>query len=391
MSREEHLTEKGLKYACTDIGNSDRFIAMHGHALRFVPEERKARQWLAYDGTRWSPDHANPMKRAKETAREIWDEAKDAPSHAKHELANWARKSEFEHRLRPMLALASANMGVSITLFDTEPNKINCLNGIVDLKTGELITHSPDQFVTKRADARYVPGAPCPLWCTFIEQVFLSDYELIEYVKRALGYSLCGLTSEHAMFIAYGLGSNGKTTLFETILDILGDYGTTTEFGTFLNTDKRDVRVQEAVGKLKGTQFTVASETDNTRKWNEALVKKLTGGDTLTGAKLHGDSFEFRPSHKLWFQANHLPGFKDASHGFLRRVRVIPFKAKFSGSAIDPKLREKLLAEREGIFAWLVEGALSYFRDGLGDIPGAVKEATEEYIGDNDVLGRFIA
>lgn len=392
MSREQHLTERGLTFACTDIGNSERFIAMHGTALRFIPEERRGRQWLAYDGTRWCPEGANPMKRAKETAKAIWDEAKNAPSHAQGELGTWARKSEFEHRLRPMLSLASANMGVSITAFDTEPTKLNCMNGIVDLKTGELIEHSPDQLVTKRANACYYPnGAPCPTWTTFIEQIFLGDYDLIEYVKRALGYSLAGLTTEHALFIAYGLGANGKTTLFETILDIVGDYGTTTEFATFLNTDKRDVRIQEAIGKLKGTRFAIASETDNSRKWNEALVKKLTGGDTLTGAKLHGDAYEFKPTHKLWFQANHLPGFKDASHGFLRRVRVVPFRAKFTGKSIDPYLRMKLLAEREGILAWLVEGARAYFKSGLGDQPSAVRDATEEYIGDNDVLGRFIA
>jgi P4 family phage/plasmid primase-like protien len=135
----------------------------------------------------------------------------------------------------------------------------------------------------------------------------------------------------------------------------------------------------------------VASETGSNKRWDEAVGKKLTGGDTLTGAKLHGDSFEFKPTHTLWFLCNHLPSFKDASHGFLRRVRVIPFRAKFEGKAIDPFLRMKLLAERDGIFGRLVDGARDYFRHGLGEVPDAINDATAEYIADNDVLGRFIA
>ena len=137
-------------------------------------------------------------------------------------------------------------------------------------------------------------------------------------------------------------------------------------------------------------RFAVASETDNTKKWNESLVKKLTGSDTLTGAKLYGNSFDFKPTHKLWFQANHLPGVKDASHGFWRRPIVIPFKAKFEGSARDTGLRERLLSERDAIFGWLVAGARKYLEKGLGDVPKACQETTEQYRQDNDVMGRFI-
>jgi putative DNA primase/helicase len=192
------------------------------------------------------------------------------------------------------------------------------------------------------------------------------------------------------MFICYGTGANGKSTLFETVLDILGDYGHTAEFGTFLNTDKKNVRVQEAVGKLKGTRFAVAAETDSNRNWDAALIKQLTGGDTLIGATLHNDSFEFRPSHKLWFQCNHLPGFKDGSYGLERRLIVIPFLAVFKNGAVDPNIKDKLLAEKDAIFAWLVEGAKMYLRDGLGEKPAMVSEATREYIEDNNTLGRFI-
>jgi len=387
---EQHLKEKGLSIACTDLGNSRRFIAQHGHELRYLWEERK---WVEWDGSRWrSNGNGNPYKRAEKTVKHIYDEAKDCKhTQGQRELTSWALKSQFKARIDPMLALAAQSLSVSVTDFDNDPDVINCINGIIDLKTGTLTKHSPDQLVMKRAEAEYDERATCPRWQAFLRQVFQGDEELVAYMQRAFGYSITGHTNEHCLFIAYGLGSNGKTTLFETVLAILGDYGRVTEFSTFLNTDKSDARKQEAVGRLRGTRLAIASETESTKSWKEAIVKKLTGGDTLTGAKLFGSSYEFQPTHTLWFQANHLPGVKDASHGFWRRVRVIPFRAKFEGAEIDTGLRARLLEERDGIFAWLVQGAQQYYASGLGKMPKACEEATAEYRTSNDVLGRFIA
>jgi putative DNA primase/helicase len=218
---------------------------------------------------------------------------------------------------------------VSVASFDCDDDTINCRNGIVDLRTSELQAHAPDQMVMKRANATYVAKAECPLWHHFLTEVFQGDEDLIAFMHRVLGYSLTGRIDEHCLFIAYGLGSNGKTTLFETVLEIVGDYGRTTEFSNFLASDKQDTRKMEAVGLLRGVRMAIASETDSTKKWHESLVKKLTGGDTLIGTKMYGDSYEFTPTHKLWFQANHLPTVRDASHGFWRRINVIPFNARF--------------------------------------------------------------
>jgi putative DNA primase/helicase len=393
MTNEKlYLNERGLKYGCNDVGNSERFIEMHGDDLRYVPEASRDRRWVAWDGTRWNPSYATPMQRAKLTAQSIYDEAKECENtQGSLELSKWAHRSKFKNALRSMIELAASELSVSIEDFDTDAKTVNCRDGIIDLRSGELLKHSSDQLVMKLADVSYVPQAKATRWEAFLNDVFLGDKALIAYMQKALGYSLTGSTDEQVIFIAYGLGANGKSTLFETVLDILGDYGHTAEFGTFLNTDKKSVRVQEAVGKLKGTRFAVAAETDSNRNWDAALIKQLTGGDTLTGAKLHGDSYEFKPTHKLWFQCNHLPGFKDGSWGLERRLVVIPFRAKFQNSAVDPAIKDRLLAERDAIFAWLVEGARLYLKEGLADRPEAVTEATKEYVDDNNTLGRFIA
>jgi len=386
-TERSHLKERGLEYACTDLGNCERLIARSSQDLCYLCDERR---WLSWDGSRWRPNKKHSF-RAEQTVKGLYDEARDCKnSQGQRELTDWAKRSQAKSRIDSMMALAAERLSVSVAEFDTDAGLINCNNGLLDLASGELHPHSSDQLAMKIADAAYDKNATCPQWLAFLNEVFSGDAELVSYMQRALGYSLTGETDEHCLFIAYGLGANGKTTLFETVHDILGDYAHMTEFSTFLNTDKSDARKQEAIGRLRGVRMAVASETESTKSWKEAIVKKLTGGDTLTGAKLYGNSYEFSPTHTLWFQANHLPGVKDASHGFWRRVRVVPFNAKFDGAKVDPGLRKKLLIERDGIFAWLVEGARQYYADGLGQPPEACELATSDYRSDNDPLSSFI-
>ena len=169
--------------------------------------------------------------------------------------------------------------------------------------------------------------------------------------------------------------------------EILGDYAGVSNFESFLANDKgADVRAQEAVGKLQGRRFALASETANNRRFSEALIKQLTGGDTLIGAKIHASSWEFEPTHKNVFLANHLPAIKDATVAMWGRVRVIPFNKEYLGGNRDLQLREKLMLEREGIFAWLVAGARKYLETGtLPKIPQACIAATRAYRDQNDL------
>jgi phage/plasmid-associated DNA primase len=159
---EQYLRERGLKYACTDVGNSERFIAMHGKDLLYIPEAKRGRQWVAWDGKRWIPTHA-AMKPAKETARSIYNEARDCDnSTGKGDLTESAYKSQFAHRLRPMVELSADSLNTSIDKFDKDPTMINCRDVIVDLMTGELAKHSPDQVAMKLADVSYTPQAKAP-------------------------------------------------------------------------------------------------------------------------------------------------------------------------------------------------------------------------------------
>jgi putative DNA primase/helicase len=185
--------------------------------------------------------------------------------------------------------------------------------------------------------------------------------------------------------------------LLETISKILGDYSTNVDFELFLTNQKSDVRIMEAVGEMKGTRLALASEVDSAKRFNESLVKRLTGGDTLRGTRLHTGAFQFEPNHKLFFLTNHLPFARDGSHGLWRRIKIIPFNAKFEGEALDSTLPDKLWAEREGILAWLVRGTKEWVdtlnrnggTTGLGPCE-AVDTAVQQYRLDNDHTTSFI-
>ena len=158
---KQELQLKGLKFACTDVGNSERFIADHGDKVRFIREERR---WVAWDNTRWNPSEARINTRAKDTVKRIYDEARDCDGSGKTELTNWAKRSNFKNPIEAMKQLAQEEVSVSVTDFDNNPTIVNCLNGIVDLSTVELIEHDPKHLIMKRANARYVPDAKADLW-----------------------------------------------------------------------------------------------------------------------------------------------------------------------------------------------------------------------------------
>ena len=394
---ELRLNELGLNFDCSEVGNMERFVEQHHANLQYIPEKNL---WVEWTGSQWHPcDTAQVFDRAVKTAKGIYDEARDCEKEeGKKRLTSWAFHSQKQQKINSIITMGSKHpdMVTHLTDFDTDPLKLNCLNGIVDLETGELISHTPSSLVMKQTSVAYKRHAKCPRFTKFLHDVFNEDKELIRYVQKAIGYTLTAKTSEQVFFLAYGTGANGKSTFFETILDILGDYGRSAEFETFLSNDS-NTRALESVAKLKSIRFALASETDSRKRFSESLIKKITGEDTVTGSFLYHSSFEFRPGFKLWLLANHLPIVQDGTHGFWRRVVVIPFARKFSKGTMDQTLRAKLLEEAEGILAWAVRGAKDWIKrihetggkSGLGTCK-AIDDAVAIYRSDHDIFSQFI-
>src|SRR5262249_31316671 len=156
----------------------------------------------------------------------------------------------------------------------------------------------------KLAPINYDPAATCPTWEAFLERIMATNESLLGFLQRAVGYSLTGSTRERVTFFLYGTGANGKSTLLETLSSLLGDYAETTRSETLL-IKTYDGGIPNDIAALKGARFVSTSETEEGKRLAEALVKAITGGDSLSARFMRGEFFKFKPSFKLWLASNH--------------------------------------------------------------------------------------
>lgn len=372
----------------TDLGNAHRLVAQHRDDIRYNCISGK---WLLFDGIRWIEDvRGNIYQKAKLTVKGIYDEAAQAlDKSTRKELAEHAIKSESKQRLEAMIALAKTEQGIAITAneLDSDPWKLNVLNGTIDLKKGELLHHNREDLITKLAPVEYDPEAPFPQWSKFLNTIMAGNRNIIDFLQLAHGYSLTGDTREQVIIIEHGGGANGKSTKQDIIREILGDYAKTTSFNTFLARNGEATRNDLAA--LSGTRFVSASEMTDGKRLDEGVVKQLCGGDEITARFLYGEYFTFRPSFKIWLACNHRPIIKDTSHAMWRRIRLIPFNVTISEAEQDKELPKKLRNESAGILTWMVQGCLKWNIEGLC-MPKEVKAATEGYRAEQDTLASFL-
>ena len=236
-------------------------------------------------------------------------------------------------------------------------------------------------------NVEYHADAQCPRWEAFISEIFGGDRELIDFVHRALGYSITGDVSEQVFFICYGTGSNGKSTLVGLMTMLLGSYATVAAPGLLIA--KHHENHLTEIAALCGARFVPTSEVKTDAKWDEEKIKMLTGGDLLTARRMREDLWEFTPTHKFWIPVNHRPTTADTTYGFWRRVRMIPFTVTILEEKQDKNLPEALKAEMSGILAWLVRGCQQWRTHGLG-MAKAVETATDSYRNPQNDLDGFI-
>jgi putative DNA primase/helicase len=270
--------------------------------------------------------------------------------------------------------------------------KLNCANGIVDLKTGKMLPHDKSAFMTKNTGISYDPKASCPTWIQFLESVFIVDDEVkqdvIEFLQKSIGYALTGDTSEQVVFFLWGTGRNGKSTFINTVKTLFGDYAKQTNSDTF-TTKYNDNGINNDIARLQGSRFVSAVESEDGQRLSESLIKQLTGGEPVTARFLRKEFFEFIPQFKIFFTTNYKPVIKGDDEGIWRRIRLIPFDITIPIEKVDKHLPEKLQDELPGILRWAVDGCLKWQKEGLGE-PETVKEATSAYKEEMDLLSNFL-
>jgi putative DNA primase/helicase len=375
-------------FKCTDLGNTERFEKQHGERFHFEPTWRKSIVW---DGRRWRiGDESHAMRLAMQTVRMIYNEASAIEDRdIRKRVIQHAIESESRARLAAMVDLAQCRLTVSHEQLDKHPMLLNVENGILDLEMQTLRPHDPKLYLTQFAPVRFNPNATCPIWNEFFSLIFNGDTELIEWIQRFLGLCLSGLTTEQILPIFFGSGANGKSTLLNTFQSILGtDYAMKASPNLLMARGSEGHPTERA--DLFGKRFCSAIETESGKRLAESLVKELTGGDRIRARRMREDFWEFSPTHKVVLATNHKPIVSGSDHAIWRRLRLIPFTVCVPPERQDKQLPDKLLAEKEGILVWLVEGFRRYLADGLGE-PACVTEATREYRSSEDVIGEFVA
>lgn len=341
-----------------------RYVAQMGH-------------WLLWDGKAWGKDN---ILEVFDMIRRLCREQFSTDSSLRNKMLNAKTISAIERLVRSDQAHRA-----TVDQWDSDDWVLNTPLGMVDLIKGELKPHNPNKHCTKITSVG--PSGDCPSFKKFLIEVTGKDEELIKFIQRVMGYACTGSTKEHALFFFYGTGGNGKGTLLNTVLNILNDYAVTAGMDVF--TESKHDRHPTELAALMGARLVVAQETDEGRKWAEAKIKALTGGDPITARFMRQDFFTFFPKFTLIIAGNHKPSIQTVDEAMRRRLHLIPFTVTIPKENRDPDLSEKLKQESSGIMKWMIDGVVEYHKEGLNP-PRSVIDATEGYFEDENTLQQWI-
>jgi putative DNA primase/helicase len=353
-----------------------RFAALYVYTMRHVAMWGR---WFKWTGKVWAADEKRvafslARKVCRAAAREC---AKDGTAKS---IASAKTVAAVER-----LAQADQRLATTIDVWDADPWLLNTPDGVVELRTGKLRPHSSGDYMTKITAVG--PGGDCPRFKLFMLEIMASDKEMVSFIQRVLGYCLTGDITEEVIFFLHGTGQNGKGVLTSTVEWIMANYCKSA--GDEVFTETKHDRHSTEIARLKGARVVLVAEVEQGRRWAEARLKKMTGGDTLTARFMRQDDFEFKPQFKPLISANHKPQLRSVDVAMRRRLDLIPFLVTIPPEKRDNELKAKLKDEGSGILQWLVEGCLEYQRIGLNP-PASVVAATDEYFQDEDSIANWI-
>jgi len=370
-----------------DYGNALRFHARFKDDLKFVPNIG----WYFWSADHWQKDESGAVIIYASDIQDIIQKEANEEQDEKEakQVRVFARQSGMLSRLRAMAEIASGMQGICTEpdALDADPFLFACKNGVVDLRTKELIPNRRELLLTKQSPIAYDAAATCPTWDKFLRRIMGDSAELIAFLQRAIGYSMTSDTSEQVMFMLWGSGQNGKSVFIETLAKIFGTYHTATTSDLVLLDQPTG---ENAIARLKGARFVPASEVPENGRFNEARIKQLTGQDTISARYLYKEYFDFRPHFKFWLRCNSRPQISGGDLGIWRRMHCIPFTQTILESEKDKHLAQKLEQELPGILNWAIDGAVKWQEIGLAP-PEAVLETVEEYKEDMDTIAQWLS
>ena len=384
--------EQNQKYPETDIGAGRLFADCYKDIARYVPE-RKC--WYCYEDGVWKQDVGSlrAMEYLKELADALMGYAlKIENEYRRGQYIKFCSKWQKRHNRDVFLRDAQGVYPVSMREFDQNPYIFNCKNGTLHLDTMEFTEHKASDRLTKISDVEYDPEAKCERFDYFVGEICEGDKDKMNYLQRALGYGLSGDTRHECLFILYGATTrNGKGTLCESVLGVLGDYGCTSRPETIsTNLNRHSNSPSEDIARLAGKRFVNISEPSKGLNLDAAKLKAMTGNDSLNARFLNENSFDFKPQFKIYINTNYLPVVTDMTLFTSNRIITIPFERHFDEDEQDKTLKAEFAKpeNKSAILNWLIEGFLLQRKEGLS-MPFAVQKATESYQNDSDKIRCF--
>lgn len=374
---EAQVEEPEPLFTLDDMGNGQRLWHHVKDRCRYVHEEKTF--YIFQDGA-WRGDHTDALFREWDTI--TLKMLKTSPENT------WAKRSRSRASTESAIRVFRSLATISAVELDPVPELINVGNGEYNVDTGQLQPHDRTHMMTRIVGANHDPEAQCPQWTRFMEQV-LPDPAVRAYVQRAVGYSLLGKADQRAFFIVYGPSGTGKSQFLSTLEHVLGNYAATAAEGT--------LRAKETGGPnndlhgLRGKRFVATSETAENVSFNEVLLKRLTGRDSVVSRDLYQSNITWTPECTLWIATNHPPRFNSDDDAIWKRAKLIPFLTKFGTDIpeVNDFGRRFLYREADGILNWILAGLHDFLQNGLGE-PEAVVEAACEHRSQSDSVIRFL-
>lgn len=387
-------------------------VALEDWQLREIAGEAKVRlevadiEAIAKEGR--TPDQVIKLEDLHQKL--VWiRKLKEQKSSLKSLHRSFAKTSGNTGRIDAMLKEAAVNLSRDLDDLDADPLTLNTETGLLRFTVTDpgdgaskvadfrLDPHEREvtipgrnraQIITKMMPVDYDPDARCPTFDAFLART-QPDQEIRSFLQRWFGLSITGLLYQGFAFL-YGDGANGKSVLVKLMARIAGDYAAKAKIESITGHNRRGGgdATPDLMG-LIGARFAHAAEPEEGQKLQEAIIKELTGGESMLMRKLHSDFIEVWPNFKLTISGNHKPEIRGTDGGIWRRVKLVPFDVQIPEAERDEALGDKLWEERSGILNWLIDGLLDYLEGGLQE-PKKVTEATNEYRSESDPIGTFL-
>lgn len=395
LEREADKPKVIKKYKYDDTGNAERFLDKYRDVTKYSYINKCFYFW---DARRWIMDNIGAIRSlVDKTVEEMENEPLVIPHGTSDDEKEKLMSAKEKHVRRSRNNVGKESMMKEIRhhvpvvpeQFDADGFKLNVQNGYIDLNDGTLHEHDKSLLMTKISAAEFTDKMECPRWLQFLNEIFDNDQELIRYVQKAIGYSLTASTQEQVMFILYGKGRNGKSVFLEIVAKILGDYAMGIQANSLMARKNSSNGHNEDVARLKGARVVITSEPNENERFDEGLIKQLTGDTRVTASFKGGRVFDYQPTYKIWLATNHKLIVRGTDDGIWRRLPLIPFTVQIPKEKVDKNLIQKLERELPAILNWAVEGCLLWQKEGL-EPPESVQKATVEYREEMDTIGVFL-